>query len=198
MKVKINKVQQLFDLNNNIKNFHSTFTIQSTNSTPFFAVVVDQSTLDSGAPLQFKYAQDGSLSGEVRQDEDENKIWYLVLKSDEPNEVDISIDTKQVPPRMSNVQKPVQTPKNNKKVSYIIITLVIVASIAIIIYLGYKYFDVIKQKFGNSGGGGGTREAPLITEQPSIITPETTSTKITPEDILGSQLLQDIENLPEL
>lgn len=197
MKVKIGKVQQLFDLNNNIKNFHSTFTIQSTNSTPFFAVVADQSTLDSGSSLQFKYAQDGSLSGEVRQDEDENKSWYLVLKSDQPNEVDISIDTKQVPPRMSNVQKSVQNPKNNKKVSHIIITLVIVASIAMIIYLGYKYFDVIKHKFNNSSSSGSSSN-PTITNEPDIVIQENDSSKFDPEHILGSQLLQDIQNLPEI
>ena len=197
MKVKIGKVQQLFDLNNNIKNFHSTFTIQSTNSTPFFAVVADQSTLDSGSSLQFKYAQDGSLSGEVRQDEDENKSWYLVLKSDQPNEVDISIDTKQVPPRMSNVQKSVQNPNNNKKVSHIVITLVIVASIAMIIYLGYKYFDVIKHKFNNSSSSGSSSN-PTITNEPDIVIQENDSSKFDPEHILGSQLLQDIQNLPEI
>lgn len=197
MKVKIGKVQQLFDLNNNIKNFHSTFTIQSTNSTPFFVVVADQSTLDSGSSLQFKYAQDGSLSGEVRQDEDENKSWYLVLKSDQPNEVDISIDTKQVPPRMSNVQKSVQNPNNNKKVSHIVITLVIVASIAMIIYLGYKYFDVIKHKFNNSSSSGSSSN-PTITNEPDIVIQENDSSKFDPEHILGSQLLQDIQNLPEI
>jgi len=93
----INNVQQLFPVNNNLVNFHAKFYVKSLSNEPFQGLVVNQQLLDSGDSLQFRQAEQGVFSGEIKQDNDVAENWYLALKSVKPNKVSIQVQTVQIP-----------------------------------------------------------------------------------------------------
>jgi hypothetical protein len=155
----ISSVQQLFELNpQNYEYFQSVFNVKSATNEPFWGLIVDQSTLDSGIQLEFKSADTGYFSGEIVQDVNNASInWYLVLKSIKPNTVSIDIQTQ--PIEMKQVQEtyeqPVasteipttkvvqntQTPSSGVSWTYIIIyTLILVVVVATTYFLMKKYF----------------------------------------------------------
>lgn len=84
--------KQLIDLNDSMINFHIQFTLTSTNAKPFEAVVVNQSTLDEGSPLQFQLVTGGLLSGEILSDKNVYQNYFLVLKA--PENVDVTVELK--------------------------------------------------------------------------------------------------------
>lgn len=93
----INNVQQLFPINNNLVNFHAKFLVKSLSGESFQGLVVNQQLLDSGDSLQFRPADQGIFSGEIKQDNNVADNWYLALKSTKPNKVTIQVQTVQVP-----------------------------------------------------------------------------------------------------
>jgi hypothetical protein len=95
----INNVQQLFPLNQNLANFRATFVVQSLSGEPFMGLVVNQQALDSGEAITFRTSEQGTFSGEIVQDNNENMNWYLALKSTKPNKVTIDIRTQAVAPK---------------------------------------------------------------------------------------------------
>lgn len=95
----INNVQQLFPLNQNLANFRATFVVQSLSDEPFMGLVVNQQALDSGEAITFRTSEQGTFSGEIVQDNNENMNWYLALKSAKPNKVTIDIRTQAVAPK---------------------------------------------------------------------------------------------------
>ena len=98
----LSSVQQLFELNpQNYENFQSNFSVKSLTNEPFWGLVVDQTTLDSGSQLEFKSADVGFFSGEIVQDTDNNSNWYLVLKSIKPNNVIVDIQTQPIYPKQN-------------------------------------------------------------------------------------------------
>ena len=56
---------QMIDLNGSEVNFALKFSITGVNNAPFYAVVVDQQQLDTNAELPYKYAENGTLSGNL-------------------------------------------------------------------------------------------------------------------------------------
>lgn len=92
----INNVQQLFPINNNYVNFNAKFQVKSLSGEPFQGIVVNQQALDSGQVLQFRNAEQGLFSGEIRQDNNVPDNWYLALKSPKPNKVTINVQTVQI------------------------------------------------------------------------------------------------------
>ena len=106
----LNSVQQLFELNpQNYKNFQSFFVVKSSTSEPFWGLVVDQETLDSGVQLEFKSADNGYFSGEIIQDTNNSNNWYLVLKSIKPNVVILDIKTQSIQPQLNITTNPPNT-----------------------------------------------------------------------------------------
>lgn len=106
----LNSVQQLFELNpQNYKNFQSYFVVKSSTNEPFWGLVVDQETLDSGVQLEFKSADNGYFSGEIIQDTNNSNNWYLVLKSIKPNVVVLDIKTQSIQPQLNITTNPPNT-----------------------------------------------------------------------------------------
>jgi hypothetical protein len=68
-------------------------------------LVVDQSTLDNNPNLEFKRANEGSMSGNIISDKNIYQNYFLCLKSETPCEVDVTIDKKEISP---NLQEPSQ------------------------------------------------------------------------------------------
>lgn len=155
---------QLVDLNGDATNFDLSFSATSTKGQNFFAVVLDQSTLDTGEEPQYRLTEGGTISANVVSESGVTEDYYLMLKSDkEPCEVLVTITiTSQntLPPRseqtssnlhskkeqMSEPPQRDMPPKEKKKggmSKFMIFALVIgVVAIGGAIF----YFKVIKKK----------------------------------------------------
>jgi hypothetical protein len=97
----IGKMKQLIDLNGQTTNFDITFNATSVDGSEFDIVVVDQTTLDNNAELNYKKAN-GTLSGNIISDKNVYQNYFIVLKADKPTKVDITINKKEIPPNMNN------------------------------------------------------------------------------------------------
>ena len=95
--VKLGKNQQLFDLNGELTNFELNFQVKSLNNVDFYAIVVDQTTLDNNVNLEFRKTENGMIGGNLYYDKNVYQNYFLCLKSDEDNDVEIIIDKKEVP-----------------------------------------------------------------------------------------------------
>jgi hypothetical protein len=95
--VNVNNMQQLIDLNKDLINFKLDFKVSSENNQPFETVVVSQTKLDSGEPLEFKKVDNGIISGNIVADNGSKQNYYLVLKSDTPTKCTIEIILEEIP-----------------------------------------------------------------------------------------------------
>lgn len=101
----INEIKKLIDLNGSYTNFNLNFKATSVDSKPFKAVVVDQVSLESNDIPDYKVASDGIITGNVKSDSGVYINYYLMLKSDEPNIVDVEIDLTPLPDFESELQE---------------------------------------------------------------------------------------------
>lgn len=92
----VSKKLQLIDINHDMINFRVRFQLSSDK--PFYALIVDQETLDNTdmKQIDFHYVQD-SLSGEVVSDKNTYQNYYILLKSDEPTDVLVQLFTTPLP-----------------------------------------------------------------------------------------------------
>lgn len=100
----LSKIKQLIDLNGDITNFELTFNVKTKGSEEFEALVVDQETLDSGTDLPYKKMK-GGISGNVRQDRNIYQNYFLILKTDQPCECEVTIDINEVDPVVEEEDK---------------------------------------------------------------------------------------------
>jgi hypothetical protein len=105
-KYNISSIKQLVDLNGRVVNFHLTFTVKSLTNEPFDALVVTQEMLDSNAPLNYQRAE-GEISGQIKNDNNVFNSYFLCLKSDKTQEVEVKTMMEEVPANV--VITPVQT-----------------------------------------------------------------------------------------
>lgn len=101
--------QQLVDLNEDTVNFNLNFTVVSKDKVPFYLIVVDQNTLDKDDPLEFKHCDKGVISGNIISDKDVYQNYYLCLKADNPCDVQVIIDKKEISP---NTEQPIGNDPN--------------------------------------------------------------------------------------
>lgn len=94
--ITLSSIKQLIDLNGSSTNVDITFTAKSLDNSDFYALVVDQQTLDSNIPLEFKLAR-GSISANIISDNNVYQNHFLCLKSDKPCQVEVVIDKKEIP-----------------------------------------------------------------------------------------------------
>ena len=107
--ITLSSVKQLIDLNGNSTNVDITFTAKSLDNSDFYALVVDQITLDSGVPLEFKLAK-GSISANIISDNNVYQNHFLCLKSDKPCQVEVVIDKKEIQFVNRNIIQPAAQP----------------------------------------------------------------------------------------
>lgn len=88
----VNSMKKLVDLNADMINFVTNFTAKSTNNEEFECLVVDQATLDNNSDLQYKKVP-GIISGSVSSDKNVYQNYYLILRSDTPCTVDVTIES---------------------------------------------------------------------------------------------------------
>ena len=100
--------QQLVDLNGETTNFDLTFTAKSTTGSEFDVLVVDQATLDSNPTLDFKRTNGGTISGNIVSDKDIYQNYFLCIKADNPTEVNVTINKREISPNQTHQQQPGQ------------------------------------------------------------------------------------------
>jgi hypothetical protein len=98
--VMVTNRQQLIDLNGEMINFDLTFTATSKNKEPFDILVVDQTTLDNNPKLEYKRAN-GVISANIISDKNVYQNYFLCIKADNPCEVDVVIEKKEISPNLS-------------------------------------------------------------------------------------------------
>lgn len=93
----LSNVKQLVDLNEDSTNFEVTFHVASKDGSPFKAIVVDQTMLDGDDPLQYKIADDGTLSGTIVADKGVYQNYFLCMKTDgAPCDVHVTLDRREI------------------------------------------------------------------------------------------------------
>jgi hypothetical protein len=173
-KYQLNKIKQLIDLNGDKVNFELNFFVKSTNNAPFEAIVLDQETLNSEQPIEYKNVDTGELTGNIVWNKNIYKNYLLVLRSKDPCECEVTIDIQdiepeepqvvppeivrprqqaQVPPApvRESVQKPQRKKKEDDESSSggIFKTILIVIAVIFAAYIGYWVYT---NYFANKNG----------------------------------------------
>ena len=143
---KLSKLKQLIDLNGDLTNFDVSFTAKSKNGEHFEALIVDQQTLDNTEFLDYKQAK-GIISGNFISDQNVYQNYFLILRSDKNCECDVTIDIKEIPPKLiqetnqntnnqTNEQNnvPVVVPEKSNINWKIILIIVVILGLAAILY----------------------------------------------------------------
>jgi len=114
--VKIGPTQMLFDLNGDTTNFEIDFSIKSSiPNADFFAVIVDQHTLDKG-DYNFKQSNDGEIGGNIVYDKNTYQNFFICLKSNhQDHECVIMVNKKEIPPASQQQQQPKSNPPPPEK-----------------------------------------------------------------------------------
>jgi hypothetical protein len=103
---------QLIDLNGNLVNFDLTFSATSKDGTPFKAVVIDQQTLDTNPEINYNIVENGSVGGNIVYDKNIPQNFFLIVKIHEnPCEVEVLIDKKEIPGITTTQKNPTQETK---------------------------------------------------------------------------------------
>lgn len=97
----LGNIKKLVDLNGDTKNFDLTFTARSQDGSTFYALVIDQATLDNSTELEYKEAP-GEISANIISDKNVYQNYLLVLKAKDGNacKVDVTIDKKEILPNV--------------------------------------------------------------------------------------------------
>ena len=116
----VTKTKQLIDLNGETVNFKLTFDIKSKNNEPYQVVVVNENNLQSDDDFKFEYklVNNGIISGEIVADSDVYQNYYLLIKSDNPCECEVTLKIEDILPKpqpppqqeMPMQQMPMQMP----------------------------------------------------------------------------------------
>ena len=93
----VGKIKQLIDLNSDKTNFELNFKVSSKNNLPFYAIVVNQRTLDNDDKLDYKHVTNGIINGNIVSDKNIYQSYFLLLKADEPCECSVTLDIKDIP-----------------------------------------------------------------------------------------------------
>jgi len=134
--ISLSSVKKLLDLNGGSTNFDLTFSAKSLDNSDFYAIIVDQATLDSNVPLDFKLAK-GEISANIVFDKNVYQNHFLCLKSDKPCDVEVMIDKKEIEPRPTpgRQQAPsLNPPKKHSKTNWKLIFIVIVLGAGVLVY----------------------------------------------------------------
>jgi hypothetical protein len=207
----ITSTQQLFDISKGLTNFQSAFRVQSSTNEPFYGVVVNQEMLDTGAEIQFQHAKDGVLAGDMTQSDNIRRNWFLLLKSDTPQAVVVSIDTQQVTPAVQTpAPAPVARPQQVIQVPpaavaaaapaavggfklFSIKTLLILALIGIGAFFLYSYLK--KRPRATTLPPVTVADVPAAPVEPQLSVAETDKLA---SGVLGPTLMDQIKHLPKL
>ena len=101
---KVNQIKQLIELNGSLTNFSADFIIESKDFKPFKALIISETDLNSGNPIVYQEVKDGKINGNITNDKGIYESYFILLKSDVPNECQVTINVKEVPLNSDIVQ----------------------------------------------------------------------------------------------
>jgi hypothetical protein len=133
----VDTVQKLIDLNGDLVNFDIEFKVSSKGGAPFDLAVVDQTTLDNKANLEFRRVN-GEISGNVKNDKGVPQNFFLVLKANEPCECEVELSRRQLPVKQQHHHLPIKQEYDWSKIAVYVIG---IAAAAIGIYFWWKSKD---------------------------------------------------------
>jgi hypothetical protein len=131
----ISKIKKLIDLNHDMINFKVIFNVISNSDQPFWALVVDQSTIDTLEDSQLEYKQVvGTLSGEIVADKNIYQNYYIILKSEKQMSVDVELQTTKLPDYIepSTASQDLQQDTENAPTDYGNIMIYLLAAIIVV------------------------------------------------------------------
>jgi hypothetical protein len=208
--VPVHKIKKLIDLNGDKTNFDLSFTVKSTDKSPFEAIVVSQAQLDDGEPLPYKNVSQGLISGNIVSDKNVYQNYFLLLKSENEVECQIEIDIKDIPPKinldqskqvqvsresqqdMANVKKMSNSKNNPPKSNLTKILLIIcgIIGVGLVLYFFYKKPSVVQIKsLEDTSSLLNKSEEPYVPiniVEPIILEPEPSSSNVYNNSILDS------------
>lgn len=91
-------IKQLIALNGSLVNFDINFQVSSKDSSPFSMVITDQTTLNLGGELDYKYISNGVIRGNLVQDQNEYQEYFIVIKAEQETVIDIHITRNEIQP----------------------------------------------------------------------------------------------------
>jgi hypothetical protein len=110
-KLELSKRHQLVDLNKKLVNFKLDFNVVSLNDSEFEAVVINQTDMnkfDNLDTIEMKTAPK-KISGNIIADNNNYENYFLILRSNEPQAVEIKTMIEEIPPKE---EEPVELEKN--------------------------------------------------------------------------------------
>lgn len=93
----LNKIKQLVELNGESVNYKLSFRAVSKNKQPFEALVVSQAELDKSPSLEYQKVADGEIGAEISNTNNIYQSYFLILKAEQPCEVEIEITKEELP-----------------------------------------------------------------------------------------------------
>jgi hypothetical protein len=151
----IDNLKQLIDINGDTVNFEADFVVSNKEGREFEMLVVDQTTLDNSEKLDYKKVK-GQISGKVRSDKNVYQNYFLILKSEKPVELEVSINKVEINPADAtitipaskkdknnmwyNTMPPQAIPKKEKGKKDIFIFLLLVGFLILGAFLFYKFY----------------------------------------------------------
>lgn len=148
--VEITSKHQLIDLNKKLVNFKLDFNVRSLQEKEFDAVVMCQSEInnyDKLETIEMKKAP-GKIGGTIIADNNKYENYFIILKSSEPQTVEITNTIEEIPPKVEEeiVQaSPVKEDFEKEKPIYMKRGFWVVVLICILC-LGFYFKDFIFQK----------------------------------------------------
>lgn len=120
-RLTLEKRHQLIDLNKEYVNFDITFECRAVDATKDFEIIVvnqeQLNTIDL-TNLTMKLTKNGYISGNIIADEDKYQNYFLILRAptEEPIEVDLDIQIKQIDAKQQHVETTPQFPQSQPMV----------------------------------------------------------------------------------
>lgn len=155
--LELSSRHQLVDLNKKLVNFKLDFNVVSLNDKEFEAIVIHQSDInkhDSLDTIQMKTAPK-RISGDIIADNNVYENYFLILRSNEPQNVEIKTFIQEIEPRIQeNLEMQQEDVKSEKAVPFYKTrgcwALIAIALILLGFYLKDHFFKKTSSNVGNT------------------------------------------------
>ena len=204
----IGKTHTVINLNKDAVNFDLYFKVTSLSNKKFKTIVVEQNELNNISDDSFKIA-DGVISGNISMNENIFKEFFIVIASDEEQEVEITLELSPFitdePPKNDDTQYNLKNITKNNNKYYLYIGLGILSIVAS--YYLYKYFN--KNESTTNIDTISTDASPSTTvqtlspdvipiQQPTTIPIQQPTTIPIQQPTITNDILNKLNNLPEI
>lgn len=140
-KITLDQIKKLVPINSDLTNFAANITITAATDNPFLVAVVSQDVLENTTELPYKSIQK-QVSLTLRNDNNKYEPYLLVLKSDTPQDVIVTINLQQSSPvTVSNCGKQTAVYPTQPVGNYV--TAEVPSTSEVVWYKDWRYWFVI-------------------------------------------------------